>query len=113
MGNINYYSTIYYWKTYDYDAPSNASRDDDDDDDDYDDDDDDDEVRWFDKWHWDFEQQSLLGADWQEVEAAVFWPETQLAALSPGGRNHHHPIDLAQAGSSSSSTDLSSLHSSH
>ena len=34
MGNINYYSTIYYWKTYDYDAPSNASRDDDDDDDD-------------------------------------------------------------------------------
>ena len=25
MVNINYYSTIYYWFTYDYDAPYNAS----------------------------------------------------------------------------------------
>ena len=40
MGNINYYSTIYYWFTYDYDAPYNASRDDDDDDEEEDDDDD-------------------------------------------------------------------------
>ena len=38
MGNINYYSTIYYWKTYDYDAPSNASHDDEDDDEDDEDD---------------------------------------------------------------------------
>ena len=34
MGNISYYSTIYYWKTYDYDAPSNASRDEEEEDED-------------------------------------------------------------------------------
>ena len=33
MVNINYYSTIYYWFTYDYDASYNASRRREDDDD--------------------------------------------------------------------------------
>ena len=42
FSNINYYSTNYYWFSFDYDAPYNTSRDDDDDDD-ADDDEDDDE----------------------------------------------------------------------
>ena len=37
FSNIKYYSTDYYWFSFDYDAPYNTSRDDDDDDDDEDD----------------------------------------------------------------------------